>query len=64
MIKTTMEVLESCEIEFNNESKNRKTLTGEFNDDRLLLEKLAMEGLHERSMEETTKLQEQESLKS
>lgn len=48
IIHNTMELLSWCEIEFNSEPKNRKTFTGDPSDDKLLLEKLAMEGLKNR----------------
>lgn len=48
IIHNTFELLSSCEIEFDSEIKNRKTFTGEAYDDKLLLEKLSMEGLKHR----------------
>jgi len=55
IINTTMQLIESCDIEFNSESKNRKTLSGDQEDDRLLLEKLAMDGLIRRYGTKNTK---------
>ncbi|MFN6946226.1 MAG: DNA polymerase III subunit alpha, partial [Cytophagaceae bacterium] len=48
IIQNTMKLMDSCSIHFDNKSKNRETLTGDLSDDRLLLEKLAMEGLEQR----------------
>ncbi|WMJ74699.1 DNA polymerase III subunit alpha [Cytophagaceae bacterium ABcell3] len=48
IIQNTMKLAESCSILFDGESKNRKNLTGDLNDDRLLLEKLALEGFEQR----------------
>jgi DNA-directed DNA polymerase III PolC len=48
IIQNTMKLLDLCSIEFNNESKNKKLFTTDANDDRLLLEKLALDGLEHR----------------
>lgn len=48
IINNTDRLLEKCNIDFNGESKNRKTFTGSIKDDRLLLEKLALDGLKSR----------------
>ena len=46
IIYNTMQLLDKCNIDFNLEaSKNRKTFTGSRDDDRALLQKLAMDGL-------------------
>lgn len=45
IVQTTIHFIESCNIEFDTESKNRKTFSGNLDDDKLLLEKLAMDGL-------------------
>jgi DNA-directed DNA polymerase III PolC len=48
IIQNTMRLLDSCSIEFDKESKNKKLFTTDANDDRLLLEKLALDGLAQR----------------
>jgi DNA polymerase-3 subunit alpha len=48
IIQNTMKLLDSCSIEFDKESKNKKLFTTDANDDRLLLEKLALDGLERR----------------
>lgn len=47
IVETTMKLIESCNVEFGTESKNRKVY-GNILDDKLLLEKLAMDGLTQR----------------
>ncbi len=49
LLKNTEKLLQACSFEFNfSESKNRKTFTGSKEDDRALLEKLALDGLQYR----------------
>ena len=49
IIKNTRKLMESCSIDFDFETiKNKKTFTGNGDDDRLLLNKLATEGLEYR----------------
>ncbi len=49
MITTTLQVIESCKIELElNKDKNKKRFTSSREDDRSLLEKLALDGLYRR----------------
>ncbi|MEI6456521.1 MAG: DNA polymerase III subunit alpha [bacterium] len=49
IIRNTERIMENCSIDFDYKScKNRKTFTGDAGDDRILLEKLAMDGLEYR----------------
>lgn len=49
IIRNTEKVIDQCSIEFDYQSsKNKKTFTGDRYDDRVLLEKLAMDGLEYR----------------
>jgi error-prone DNA polymerase len=48
ILQNTMQLLDACSIEFNIESKNKKLFTTDAMDDKLLLEKLALEGLEQR----------------
>jgi len=48
IIKNTMDLADSCSIYFDAENKSRKTFTGNLYDDKLLLEKLALDGLNYR----------------
>lgn len=48
IINNTIQLLDSCSIEFDNQSKNKKLFTTDANDDRALLEKLAWDGFEQR----------------
>jgi error-prone DNA polymerase len=48
IIKNTMDLADSCSIYFDGQNKSRKTFTGNLYDDKLLLEKLALDGLKHR----------------
>lgn len=55
IIRNTEKLLEDCDIEFDFQShKNKATYTGNRYDDRLLLEKLAIEGLYTRYGKDNT----------
>jgi DNA-directed DNA polymerase III PolC len=48
LINNTIQLLNSCSIHFDGETKNKKLYTTDANDDRCLLEKLAFDGLESR----------------
>ena len=48
LIQNTTALIDSCQIEFNSENKNKKYFTGDAYGDKQLLEKLAFDGLKER----------------
>lgn len=48
IVNNTWHLAQNCSISIDCQSKNRKTYTGNSTEDRILLEKLAMEGLTER----------------
>ncbi|MFN3405712.1 MAG: DNA polymerase III subunit alpha [Cytophagaceae bacterium] len=49
IIQTTMELVDDCNIQFDSsQKKNRQNYTGNLSDDKLLLEKFAVEGMYHR----------------
>ncbi len=58
IIHNTVNLLEKCSIQLNGETKNRKTFTGNTNDDKLLLEKIALDGLLSRYGKKNRKAKE------